>query len=131
MKNECDLTLIDIINKLINDELEYGESFVSDYGSVFYVGWQDEYCKSNKVLRWTKTNEAVSLTSVTAKAKYKYETRFQQITYRQFFDGIKNNQENLYYSHYQSTIKPLDIDNLDSIFDLEEVKELKFYIKEY
>lgn len=131
MNNKYNLTLIDIIDKLNNDELFLGDIFESDYGSTFYVGQQRNSFSSNKVLRWVSNDSEVWITSITAKAKYKSSTKYEPITYKKLFAEIRKNNKSLYYSHDDEVIKYLDLDDLDLLFDVEDIKELKFYIKNF
>lgn len=131
MKKEYNLTINDIVDKLVNDRLHLGDSFESDYGSIFYVGQQENSFSSNMVLRWASNDSVVGITSITAKAKYRSSTKYEPITYKKLFTEIRKNNKSLYYSHDTKVIKHLDLDNLDLLFDMEDIRELKFYTKNF
>lgn len=132
MKKEYNLTINDIMTKLANDELALGDSFESDYGSIFYVGKQDNsVSSSNKVLRWASSDNEVGITSITATAKYRISTKYERITYKKLFSEIRKGSDSIYYSHETKDIKHLNLDNLGMLFDMKDIKGLKFYTKNF
>ena len=90
-----ELTFFELTEKLSNEELKIGQRFKTDYGSILYVGTQeddDDKGSENMALKWLSTNKFVGVTQLVTDTTYCQFEEYEVITFEEMFKMLLNGE---------------------------------------